>query len=474
MKIIKPVAEYADRYQVGPLVGLTKAVAGIKGAWAILHGVDGCTFAANQMRSAGPVVAGNYMHVVATGAERSEIILGDNEEMVMNIVRSELADSRTKPELMFVLTSCATSIIHEDIVRIADVMSEETGITSIPVDTGGFLGGFNWGAEQSWNAVLAKYCPQPASEHKGINIVGPHLTGSKNWPNDIREIERLLQAAEVPVNMTVFRNVAVNQLQNMNKAAYNYTLTQEEFPDFRSKCKELGMPIWDKGLELPLPIGVHNTEQWYLAMAREFGNEAKAKAQMEQDMNLVKSIMRGNYNASWALGAMSSKHVAIYGYGTFAASLARCLFYDFNMRPSLIAICGESPEMLARSEKLLEPLEGLLDFEVMENPSFYAYGEKIRELQPELAVGMLQDRVLCEGLGVPHRSLGGFYFYNQFNFVPWPLMGIRGTLALTSELWEVTDRVMTASDLWKTRAYRNRDRLAEAAAAAEKAAQQVG
>ncbi|MBI2917907.1 MAG: nitrogenase component 1 [Chloroflexi bacterium] len=473
MKITKPVAEYADRYQVGPLVGVTKAVAGIKGAFAVLHGVDGCTFAANQMRSAGPVVAGNYMPVAATGAERSEIILGDNEEMVMNIVRSELSEARTKPQLIFVLTSCATSIIHDDIVRIADVMQEETGIQSIPVDTGGFLGGYNWGAEQVWNAILSRYVPQPATEHKGLNLVGPHLLGSKNWPNDIREIERLLQAAEVPVNMTVFRNVPADQLPNMGKAAYNYTLTQEEFPDFKSKCNELGMPIWAKGQELPLPLGVHNTEEWLMAIAREFGNEEKAKAQMTQDMNLVKSIMRGNYNASWALGAMSSKHVAIYGYATFAASLARCLFYDFNMRPVLIALCGETPESLTRAEKLLEPMEGLLDFEVMENPSFYAYGEKIKEHQPELAVGMLQDRVLAEGLGVPHRSLGGFYFYNQFNFVPWPLMGIRGTLGLTSELWEVTDRVMSASELWKSRAYRNRDVLAEVAAAAEKAAQQI-
>ena len=48
MKIIKPVSEYADRYQVGPMVGVTKVVSGIKGAMAILHGVDGCTFAANQ------------------------------------------------------------------------------------------------------------------------------------------------------------------------------------------------------------------------------------------------------------------------------------------------------------------------------------------------------------------------------------------------------------------------------------------
>lgn len=474
MKIIKPVAEYADRYQVGPMVGVTKVVSGIKGAMAILHGVDGCTFAANQMRSAGPVVAGNYMPVAATGAERSEIILGDNEEMVMNIARAEIKEARTKPQLIFVLSSCATSIIHDDIVRVADVITKETGIKSLAIDTGGFLGGFNWGAEQAWLTVIKSYVTEPPKEHKGINVVGPPLLGSKNWPNDIREIERLLQAADVPINMTVFRNVPADQLPNIARAAHNYVLTQEEFPDFANKCKELGMPIWEKGWELPLPIGVHNTEEWYLALAREFGNEEKAKAQMQQDMNLVRSIMRGNYNASWALGAMSAKHVAVYGYAQFAASLARSLFYDFNMRPVVIALCAETPEALTRAEKLLEPLEGLLDFEVMENPSFYAYGEKLKEHSPEMAVGMLQDRVLAEGLGIPHRSLGGFYFYNQFNFTPWPLMGIRGVLALTTELWEITDRVMSASELWKSRAYRNRDQLAEVAAAAEKAAQQVG
>lgn len=463
MKIIASRKEYQDRYAPGPMLGAVKTAAGIRNTFTFLHGVDGCTFAANQLRSGGPVVAGNYMPVEADGIQRSEVVLGNNEEMVTKLILREVKKQRTMPGLIFILTSCATSIIHEDLQMVADTVSQETGATVIPIDTGGYLGGFNYGSEQVWCAILQRYVPEAPATQQGINLIGPHLMGSRNWPNDIKEIERLLTAAEVPVNATMFRTMNVKDLPRIGQAAHNYILSCEDFPDYERKCAELGMPRW--GEDLVLPLGMKNTEEWYLAIARQFGNQEKAKAQLNQDMDLVRSQMRGNYNATWALQAFSGKHVAILGFAPFAAALARSVFYDFNMRPNLVGLFAETPGGLRRAEEQLKPLDGLCDMEVLENPSYFDWIEKVKEAQVEMVLGMRYDHALARGAGIPHRSLGGWYFYNMFNFVPWPYMGIRGMLYLTGELWEVTQGVLSADDLWEKRRYRNREELEQAVAA---------
>ncbi|MBI4301961.1 MAG: hypothetical protein HY664_05100, partial [Chloroflexi bacterium] len=437
MKITKPPIEYVDRFEPGPIVGAEKALAGILGSFGIAHGVVGCTSLAMYMRGGGPVVDGYYSPLAGTGLQRVEIIHGQNEELLMRAIRYRWTRSGKTPRIGFILTTCASSIIEDDIRRVADQAEEELGIPFIAIDTAGFMGGFNRGAEWVWTAVMDRFAIK-AERQEGINIVGPQLMGSNNWPNDIQEILRLLRAADVKVNMPVFWNTPVEGLTQIANAEANYLLTSESFPDFEEKSNSLGLRVI--GQDRPLPIGIHNTEEWYIALAREFGDVEKAKVQLQADMDRVARIMKGNYNASWALAGISGKHVGILGYANFAASLARALFYDLNLRPTVIGLWGETPESLERAEKLLEPMSELADFEVLENPSYYAYGQKLKEAEVDFSIGMMQDKALVEGLGIAHCRLSGFYFYNNFDFVPWPYFGVLGMLNLVSKIWNTLEQ----------------------------------
>src|SRR3989304_5927965 len=154
MQIIKPINEYADRFQMGPLAGASKTMAGINGSLCALHGGGGCTGMADYMRSGGPVQLGYYMPTVASQIERSEVIVGQNEENLEQVIRLQLDQLRNKPKVGFILTTCATSIIEDDVDRVAGKMEAEYDIPFIAIDTGGFLGGFNWGLEQVWSSVI--------------------------------------------------------------------------------------------------------------------------------------------------------------------------------------------------------------------------------------------------------------------------------------------------------------------------------
>ena len=453
MEITKPPAEYGDRFEFGAMAGATNAAAGIRGASVVMHAVQGCTIESSHLRSAGPVVAGYYLPQMETNMGPVESVHGQNVPLVVDRAK-ELMRRRDKPEMMFVFTGDGPSIIEDDIARAAAIIEEENGIPTIAIDTAAFLGGFARGIEWVLCSVLDRFCT--ASDIKeGINVVGPQLTGSNNWPNDIEEIKRLLSGAGVKLNHVLFQDISVKQLPEITKAQSNLLLTPEDYSQFEESCEDLGMGIF--GQDLPIPLGVHNTEEWLLAIAEEFGDVDKARAQIETDMELVRKMTKMNYTASWMLTAMFGKHAAVLGHASFAAAMARSMFYDFNIRPVVVGLLAESPEALERAEKLLEPISEYLDIEVMENPTFFHYGEKVKMADVDFAVGMREDAQLIEGLGIPHLSLAGPNFMNHWDLIPWPYLGVRGSLYLTSELWKTIWRTFTQNELWQMNAYRPRD-----------------
>ena len=453
MQITKPPAEYGDRFEFGALTGATNAAAGIRGAGVVMHAVQGCTIESSHLRSSGPVVAGYYLPQIETNIGPVESVHGRNVPLIVDRAK-ELMRRRDKPELMFIFTGDGPSIIEDDIARAAAIIEEENSIPAIARDTAAFLGGFARGIEWVLCDVMDRFCTE-SEEKSGINVVGPQLTGSNNWPNDIEEIKRLLKGSGVQLNHILFQDIRVKQLPEISRARSNLLLTLEDYSEFEEHCEDLGMEVF--GQDLPIPLGVHNTEEWLLAIAKEFGDEEKARAQMKADMDLVKRMTRMNYTASWMLTAMFGKHTAMLGQAPFAAALARSMFYDFNIRPVVVGLLAESSESLERAEKLMEPMGEYIDFEVMENPTYFQYGETVRKAGVDFAVGMRQDEHLIEGLGIPHLSLAGPNFMNHWDLFPWPYLGIRGSLYLAGELWKTTWRTFTQTKLWQMNAYRPRD-----------------
>jgi hypothetical protein len=84
----------------------------------------------------------------------------------------------------------------------------------------------------------------------------------------------------------------------------------------------------------------------------------------------------------------------------------------------------------------------------MENPSYLEWGEVLEDADVDFVIGQKQDRVLTEGLGLGHCALGGFYFLNQMDFVPWPATGYRGFLRLLTEVERTVQEVKYEKDVW--------------------------
>lgn len=433
MKIIRAEKQYKDLMKPGSFVGSTLTASGIKNALIIFHGISGCNIEAVHFRS-DQIPGGSYVPIIPTGLNEADCIQGGNEKLLSTLRDSiNQAIARNKPpEIVFVLTSDATSIVGDDIKTAAKVVEEETGVKIIALDTPGFAGGLVHGTDIALSELLHSFSINNSDKNNSINLISPHLMGSKNWTNDTDEIIRLLEGAGIQVNLNMSRKLDLKDISRFAESKFNYILSSEELVNFEKICSDLNSEIIKE--ILPLPVGIANTEEWLLAFAKKYGNVKKAKETLIKDQKFIQKQLRFNYNFSWMSTLMHGKKCGILAHAKFGASLARCLLWDFGIIPKVIGLIAETDRAIEEAIELLKPIENQAEFTVLINPSYFDYGNCLKQSEVDFAIGSIHDKPLCVGHKIPHLSLCGFNFFNQYNFIPYPNFGIKGTLGLLTEL----------------------------------------
>lgn len=457
MNVIKSDRQYKDLMKPGSFIGSTLTVSGIKNALIIFHGISGCNIEATHFRS-DQIPGGSYVPVISTGLNEADCIQGGNEKLLSTLRNSinQAILRKKSPEVVFILTSDATAIVGDDIKVAAKVVEEETGVKVIGLDAPGFAGGLVHGTDIALSALLDCHSDclsrkSQSNNKKSINLIAPHLLGSKNWTNDTDEIIRLLKETDIQVNLNMTRNFDLKDVSRFTEAEFSYILSSEELTNFEKICSDLNSNIIRENL--PLPVGIANTEEWLLKIAEKFGNIEKAKEVLVKDQKFVQNQLRLNYNFSWMSTLMYGKHCGILAHAKFGASLARCLLWDFGIIPKVIGLVAETDRAMDEALELLKAIKNQAKFTVLINPSYFDYINYLKTAEVDFSVGSIQDKPLCIGQKIPHLSLAGFNFFNQYNFIPWPNFGIRGTLGLLTELSGVMEEAFYLKNMISSNNY---------------------
>lgn len=446
MKILDQNHIYLDLMKPGCFIGATLVASGIKNTLIIFHGIAGCNIEAIHFRS-DQIPGGFYTPVIPTGLNENDCVEGATDKLfktLRDIIGKALSKQRP-PEVVFIFTSDATSIIGDDIHTAAKVVQDETGVKIIALDTPGFVGGCSKGTDIALAEILKEYATSQDKINSSINLIAPHLMGSKNWTNDFDEIVRMLKESGIPVNLGLSRSLNISDLRNFARAEYSYNLSFEHLKEFESLNQKFNIKNID--ISLPLPIGIANTEEWLISLAQKTGNTQQAKDFLGQEKKLVNKQLRYNYNFSWMSTLMYGKYCSILGNPVISASLARCLFWDFGIIPKVIGMIGETDSSINQAIELLKPLEYQVDFIILKNPSYFDYVNTAKKEKVDFAIGAIQDKPLCIGSKIPHLSLLGYNFFNQYNFIPWPNFGVRGILGILSELSRVMEDAFYLKDM---------------------------
>lgn len=437
---------FYERYELCKNPGAIMAAAGVRKALINFAGAGGCDTLARNVRTDQSVDA-SYAKICSWTHSQDDVVFGTGGAKIQGALEYEL--DRAKPgafDIGFIVAACAPSMVGDDIEGIAHGLQEKYGIPMIACDGAGFRGSYVDGADDIYAQLIGKIAKEAAPEAGRVNLVGPHLVGSKNWKNDLEEIKRLLQALGLTINCVLTNDTPLSDIQGFFRAEASIMLSFEELPRFKKACAGRSTRII--GQELLPPYGSVNTEQWLQAIAGELGVEkGKVDSLLGEDYRRVARILSGNYNSSWVLQGLLNRYAAILAPASFGAALARSLLYDFHIFPKVVALYYTSPEAFERAKKCLGELEG--DITVLGNPNRLDVADLAMQKNVDFALGQRSDRQMFESIGITHLPLAFPYYFNQFCFIPWPYAGIRGTLNLVSELATLFNELTHEKGKWR-------------------------
>lgn len=450
MNVLSPQndTQMRDQFQPGAFIGSILLTSGITDIVNVYHGVSGCNAMAQHFR--GDLVPnGDYVPVMATGFLENEAIMGGGAKLEQALRDAVGVNRNTKnpPKCVFVSLSDCPAVGGEDIEGVSRGVMEELGTKIVAIENAGFVGGVARGAELALCKILDEVAEPWEGEREGMNVIAPFLMGSANMAFDIDHMIEMLKAAGVKVNLVLSRNTKYDDLKRFSAARANLMLTYEQMTDFVRKSDALGVPTLTD--EPVLPYGIGNTEEWLMRLAEQFGDPEKAKQYLIDEMAKVRRVLYRNYNFSWMASFVSDKYAAVCGYAPFATAITRYLVHDLNIRVKVVGLWSETQASLDKARKILEPLGDSLDFTVIDNPTYFQLGEAVREANVDFVIGSMQDKPLFKGLGIAHLNIAGFYYFNNYNFVPWPLAGVKGSLRLFSEISKVIDEAFYETEAWK-------------------------
>lgn len=260
---------------------LTVRVATIRDAVMIVHAPVGCSAPALLYREVYrriPPTLGRPekldFHWLTTNLSEKDVVFGGTEKL-----RAALREAETRyhPKAIFVLASCTSGVIGDDIE--GAIAEEQEGIAAriVPVHCEGIRSRIvQTGYDAFWHGVLKYLVKKPRRKQEDLVNVASML--SYTW-QDRLEITRLLEKLKLRVNF-VPEFATVEQFETLSEAALTAPLCPT-YTDYLSRGleQEYGVPFF----MYPSPVGIANTDEWLRTVARYTHREHLVEAVIAEE-----------------------------------------------------------------------------------------------------------------------------------------------------------------------------------------------
>jgi nitrogenase molybdenum-iron protein alpha chain len=287
----------------------------------IVHSPQGCTgCVTGDMYRVGQAHRGASVikspRIIVTNIDQDDIIRGGEQKLREAI---KLAEDRYLPKIIFVFTSCASGIIGDDIDAIAADMQQKTKGIIVPIHCEGFKSKICASGTDAAFIAMQKYLipDEPVPTEEGlVNLFAPV---SISYADQL-ETERMLSSLGVRANYLPFYT-SLEQIRKIKAAQASTAICKVFADEFMKQLEQrYGIPY----SHTVMPIGVRNTDKWFLGIARIVGKEDLAqeyiKKQHERILPQLENIKR----------RLAGKRVFICG-GTGRSFAAAALIDDFGM-----------------------------------------------------------------------------------------------------------------------------------------------
>jgi len=404
---------------------------GIERTVPLIHGSQGCS---TYMRLSTIEHYNEPVDIASSSLNEKQTIMGGEANLrkaLDNVIRVY------RPKVVGVLTTCLSETIGEDMQRMVDAYIKERGLEGvdiIPVSTPSYSGNQSDGFWAATRAVIDRYSG-PSEKHEGVNVIIPHISTA-----DIREIKRVVELMGV-TNYTLIPDYSMTldrpygqyskiapggtrtaDIARMGGAQATIqlggmTCPNELSPGLRLQ-QEHGVPL----INLPLPVGLENTDRFVEALQQISGRPVPEAL----------SIERG-----WLLDGMADAHKhnaegrpVIYGDPELVYAFASACVENGAI-PAVIATGTRNSPLIARLRMLLASADGQPTY--IEEADFAAIEEAAAGARANIAIGHSGGKCLTERYHIPLVRMG-YPIHDRIGGQRILSAGYAGTLAFLDRL----------------------------------------
>jgi nitrogenase molybdenum-iron protein NifN len=384
-------------------LGAVIAFKGVEGAMVLVHGSQGCS---TYMRLANVEHFNEPVDIASSSLNEKQTIYGGEANLhkaMDNVIRVY------RPKVLGIVTTCLSETIGDDVRGMVQkylAARPDLGVDVVPVSTPSYAGSHSEGYWAASRALVQRYAVR-AGKHDAINILVPHVS-----PADLREMKRILglmgaSFAMLPDHsMTLDRpyggryqkippggaKIASIAAMGGAKATIQFgrTCPEKLSPGLFLK-EQHGVPL----IDLPLPIGLENTDRFVQTLRSLTGNPVPEGLATERGRLLDAMADAHKFNAEG--------RPAVYGEPELVYALAS-LFAENGAPPTVIA----SGTQIARLRDLLPPLLEDADEPpvLIGEADFAAIDEACVRTGVNIAVGHSGGKFLTERRGIPLVRVG--------------------------------------------------------------------
>jgi nitrogenase molybdenum-cofactor synthesis protein NifE len=355
------------------LFGVIRAVLGIKGALPLIHGPVGCFYHIRYLLS---LRSGNPIQILSSEMDQNDVVFGAEEKLRKKIIDT---DEKYSPQLITVLSSCASSIIGENIDQVIEEVKNDIKADIIFINSGGFEGTQIEGYKECLT-VLIGLMDEPNLKKNSLNLIGQYRGGP-----DLKILKNYFKKLKIDVNSVLTGGSTLDEIQGASNSAINVSMCDASgIEPCELMEKKYGTPF----LNETLPIGVRASSNFFKAICKELNKEYLLKEDektAEAEINKIKPYLK-------------DKKAVIVAGATRATALADFIS-SIGMNPILVCLDFEGNNTMDRLGRLIK--KDKINPIILKEPDYYDILNYAKNLDPDIILGGMGEFGLSRELKIP-------------------------------------------------------------------------
>jgi nitrogenase molybdenum-iron protein NifN len=433
-------------------MGSALAFKGIENTMVLYHGSQGCStymrlHLAHHFREPVDIASSSLSEKGAVYGGRESLKKG-----LRNVI------NRYKPKVIGVATTCLAETIGDDVPAIIREFKEEEGIGDdpekdiiiVPVSTPSYGESHVSGYIKALDAVVRKFAEKP-EEERTVKIPNGKLNVipfESLSPADVRELKEIFEvmAGDYIFLPDISETFDAPLREDLPKIAQGGT-SLSEIADMPNSRASLGLGIVSKnlavkyleeshgvpGYNVPIPIGLSNTDSFFTELVKILDWSIPEKYQKERGRLLDAMVDVHKY--------LYGVKAAVYGDPDLVFSLTTFML-ELGMNPVLIATGSKSRDFGAKVRKIIEKINPELEPVVLNGIDFDTLNDAVSDCNPEILIGNSNGRYIAKARNIPLVRVG-LPIHDRIGAQRILTVGYRGAMEL---LDRITNTILEATD----------------------------